>query len=129
MDLNVVTKALLESEEGFNVTQSDESLIIINDVGINAVLVVQGSQIIVESLLFKADVVTDQAALDDYILKTHKLVPLTAVGKSEVEGQFYYSAFGALSSESKVESVVLEVEELFNNVAELLEGYSEFLNK
>ncbi|EJL6462608.1 DUF2170 family protein (plasmid) [Vibrio cholerae] len=129
MDLNVVTKALLESEEGFNVTQSDESLIITNDVGINAVLVVQGSQIIVESLLFKADVVTDQAALDDYILKTHKLVPLTAVGKSEVEGQFYYSAFGALSSESKVESVVLEVEELFNNVAELLEGYSEFLNK
>ncbi|EJL6492297.1 DUF2170 family protein [Vibrio cholerae] len=129
MDLNVVTKALLESDEGFNVTQSDESLIITNDVGINAVLVVQGSQIIVESLLFQADAVADQAALDDYILKTHKLVPLTAVGKSEVEGQFYYSAFGALSSESKVESVVLEVEELFRNVAELLEGYSEFLIK
>ncbi|HHY0525326.1 TPA: DUF2170 family protein [Vibrio parahaemolyticus] len=129
MDLNVVIKALLESDEGFSVTQSDDSLIITNDVGINAVLVVQGSQIVVESLLFPVDEVSDQAELDDYILKTHKLVPLTAVGKSEIEGQFYYSAFGALSSESKVESVLLEVVELFRNVAELLEGYSEFLIK
>lgn len=63
LDLNVVTKALLESDEGFSVTQSDDSLIITNDVGINAVLVVQGSQIVVESLLFPVDEVSDQAEL------------------------------------------------------------------
>lgn len=127
MELQAVSNALIESQEGFSVEQMGECLAITNEVGIVAHLAVAGSQITVETLLFPAEQVNDVNALNSHILATHKLVPLTAVSTTEVEGNLYYSAFGALSSESKVESVVTEVSTLFSNTVELLDAYSDFL--
>ncbi|CAH7370738.1 Cytoplasmic protein [Vibrio crassostreae] len=127
MELQAVSNALIESQEGFSVEQMGDCLAITNEVGIVSHLAVVGSQITVETLLFPAEQVKDVNELNSHILATHKLVPLTAVSTTEVEGNLYYSAFGALSSESKVESVVIEVVTLFSNTVELLDAYSDFL--
>ena len=127
MELQAVSNALIESQEGFSVEQMGECLAITNEVGIVSHLAVVGSQITVETLLFPAEQVKDVNELNSHILATHKFVPLTAVSTTEVEGNLYYSAFGALSSESKVESVVIEVVTLFSNTVELLDAYSDFL--
>lgn len=127
MDLSAVSQALQESKENFAVTEVGECLEIVNQDGVKAHLAVCGSQVTVETLLFPADLVKDTAALNEYVLRTHKLVPLTAVHVTELNGNLFYSAFGALSSVSKLESVVIEVETLFNNVADLLDAYAEFL--
>ena len=80
-----------------------------------------------ESLLFPASDVKDKPALDHEILSTHMVFPLTTVGISTIGGDEYYTAFGALSAQSKPESIVIEVETLFQNVASFLDAYETHL--
>ena len=42
-------------------------------------------------------------------------------------GDEYYTAFGSLSSQSKPESVMIEVQTLFQNVEAFLDAYAEHL--
>ncbi|OCQ53975.1 hypothetical protein Ppb6_00700 [Photorhabdus australis subsp. thailandensis] len=127
MELNQVITALEKSDNNWAVEQTGECLVITNEDGVKAHLAICGKQITVEALLFSEEYVSDIAALNKFILETHKMIPLTSVGITAVDGQSYYTAFGALSSESKVDSVVIEVSMLFTNIAELLDAYSEFL--
>ncbi|MBS9438022.1 DUF2170 family protein [Photorhabdus noenieputensis] len=127
MELNQVIKALNESGNNWTVEQIGECLAITNEDGIKAHLAICGRQITVEALLFSEENVLDPASLNQFILETHKMMPLTSVGITKVDGQSYYAAFGSLSSESKQESVVIEVSMLFANITELLDAYSEFL--
>jgi uncharacterized protein YjfI (DUF2170 family) len=53
--------------------------------------------------------------------------PLTTIGISNVAGSQYYVAFGALSSQSKQESIVIEIETLFQNVEAFIDAYQGFL--
>lgn len=122
-DLN----ALLAEHAGWNVTQSGDSLHLTNEDGIEAFLAVAGEQILVETLLFPQQGVKDIAALNDMILRTHKMFPLTTVGINEINGDSYYAAFGSLSSHSKGETVVIEVATLFRNVEAFLELYQDYL--
>ena len=71
--------------------------------------------------------VADIAALNQQILKTHQVFPLTTIGITTVEDEDYYMAFGALSSQSKEESIIIEVETLFDNVAAFLDAYEDYL--
>ncbi|OYD23575.1 YjfI family protein [Oceanimonas baumannii] len=118
---------LLAKRQGWHCSLESDSLLITNEEGLEAYLAVSGEQIIVETLLFPASVVTDTAALNDTILRTHQLFPLTTVGISHIKGDDYYIAFGALSSGSKEESVQIEVETLFRNTEAFLELYQEHL--
>ncbi|WP_207631833.1 DUF2170 family protein [Photorhabdus sp. RW14-46] len=127
LELNQVIKALNESGNNWSVEQIGECLAMTNEDGIKAHLAICGRQITVEALLFSEENVLDPASLNQFILETHKMIPLTSVGITKVEGQSYYTAFGSLSSESKQESVVIEVSTLFANITELLDAYSEFL--
>ncbi len=127
LELNQVIKALNESGNNWTVEQIGECLAITNEDGIKAHLAICGRQITVEALLFSEENVLDPASLNQFILETHKMMPLTSVGITKVDGQSYYAAFGSLSSESKQESVVIEVSMLFANITELLDAYSEFL--
>ncbi|KAA1190143.1 DUF2170 family protein [Photorhabdus heterorhabditis] len=127
MELNQVITELEKSDNNWTVEQIGECLVITNEDGIKAHLAICGKQITVEALLFSEEYVSDTAALNKFILETHKMIPLTSVGITVVDGQSYYAAFGALSSESKMESIVIEVSMLFTNIAELLDAYSEFL--
>lgn len=120
-------ESLLTQYDDFVVTREEGCLLIANPDGIDAWLAISGEQILVESLLFSADQVANKAALDHEILSTHMVFPLTTVGISTINGQEYYTAFGALSAQSKADSVVIEVETLFQNVASFLDAYETHL--
>ena len=100
-----------------------------NDEGIDAFAYVGEQQIIIESALFAADSVDDTAALNDLILRTHQLLSLTAISIKKIDGQDYYIAFGALSSDSKDSVIIQEIETLFSNINDFLDLYSEHLKQ
>lgn len=120
-------ESLLKQYDDYVVTKEEGCLLIANRDGIDAWLAISGEQLLVESLLFAASQVKDKAALDHEILSTHMVFPLTTVGISTINGEEYYTAFGALSAQSKAESVVIEVETLFQNVASFLDAYETHL--
>lgn len=121
-DLNQL-EALLTDNQDLVVTKEQNCLMIANSDGIDAWLAISGEQIIVETLLFAKSEVKDSAALNEEILKTHMLFPLTTVGISQVGGDEYYTAFGSLSSQSKSESILIELNTLFQNVEAFIDAY------
>jgi len=125
-DLSTIEKSL--SQQGKWVVHSeDDCLFITNEDGLDAYVAVSGAQIVVESILFASEAVADIAGLNQQILKTHQVFPLTTIGITTVEDEDYYMAFGALSSQSKEESIIIEVETLFDNVAAFLDAYEDYL--
>ena len=118
---------VVSAQEGYVVTHEADCLLIANEDGIDAWLAISGEQILVESLLFSIDEVKDTARLNEEILRTHMLFPLTTIGISAVAGTQYYTAFGSLSSQSKQESVLIEISTLFQNVEAFLDAYQDFL--
>ena len=120
-------ESLLQEHDDFVITREEGCLLIANQDGIDAWLAIIGEQILVESLLFPASEVKDRAALNHDILSTHMVFPLTTVGISTINDEEYYTAFGALSAQSKPESIVIEVETLFQNVASFLDAYETHL--
>ncbi|GAA6184244.1 MULTISPECIES: DUF2170 family protein [Alteromonadaceae] len=121
-------ETLLSKNDNIVVTREDNCLLIGNGDGLDAWLALSGEQIIIESILFSSSEVKDKAALNEEILKTHMLFPLTTIGISQVAEQDYYTAFGALSSQSKAESIQIELDALFHNVAAFLDAYQEHLH-
>lgn len=120
-------ESLFQEQDDYVITRETDCLLIANQDGLDAWLAISGEQIIVESLLFSSTQVKDQAALDHEILSTHMIFPLTTVGISNVGGEEYYTAFGALSAQSKAESIQIEVATLFQNVASFLDAYESHL--
>lgn len=90
---------------------------------------VSGDQIMVESVLWPLDEVSDVAAFNDAILRTHKYFSLSTISLDRVgdEGD-YYHMFGSLSSSSLLSNVVFEIEVLASNVIQATEVYAEFLS-
>lgn len=121
-DLNQLETLFLDNND-LVVTREEDCLLIANSDGLDAWLAISGEQILVESLLFSSNEVKDKAALNEEILKTHMLFPLSTVGISQVAGEEYYTAFGALSSQSKAESIMIEITALFHNVEAFLDAY------
>lgn len=121
-DLNQL-EALLSDNQDLVVTQEQDCLLVANSDGIDAWIAISGEQIIIETLLFAKSEVKSTAALNEEILKTHMLFPLTTVGISSVGGDDYYTAFGSLSSQSKGESIIIELNTLFQNVEAFIDAY------
>ena len=122
-------KVLAESQSDWVVEQEGDCLSLSNDEGIDAFAYVGEQQIIIESALFSADSVDDTAALNDLLLRTHQLLSLTAISIKKIDGQDYYIAFGALSSDSKDSVIIQEIETLFSNMNDFLDLYSEHLKQ
>ena len=75
-DLNQL-ETLLADHKDLVITREENCLLIANTDGIDAWLAISGEQILVESLLFAKSEVKDHAALNEEILKTHMIFPLT----------------------------------------------------
>lgn len=118
---------LIAKQEGSAVHSENGCLCVTNEDGLDAYVAVSGAQIVIESILFAKNQVANTAGLNEEILKTHQIFPLTTIGITLVDGEEYYIAFGALSSQSKEESIVIEIETLFNNVAGFLDAYETYL--
>lgn len=121
-------KVLIEDQSSWVAEAEGECLTVSNDEGVDVFVYVGGQQILVETALFAAQNVTDKTQLNDLILRSHQLVPLTTIGLKPIGSEDYYVAFGALSVDSKNSVVIEEIEALFDNVSEFLDLYSEFLN-
>lgn len=121
-------KTLVEQQVGWVAESESNCLSISNDEGIDAFVYVGEEQIVVEAVLFPLSSVDNPVALNDLILRTHQLLPLTTVSIQAIDGEDYYVAFGALSAGSDEAVVIEEVETLFANVDEFLTLYSEHLN-
>ena len=88
------------------------------------ILSVSGSQILVDTLLWPVDEVSDSAAFNEMILKTHKLLPLSTFGiRPGPDGKDYYEMFGSLSAGSVLESVLFEIETLADNAMQTAAAY------
>jgi uncharacterized protein len=119
---------LVSKHNDLAVTQEDGTLVITNEDGIEAYLTVSGEQILVETLLFPADQVKDISNLNADLLRTHMVFPLTSTGITTISGEDYYTAFGALSAQSKEESIFIEIDTLFQNVNDMLDAYASHLH-
>lgn len=119
---------LFSKREGWAVTNEGDCVCVTNEDGLDAYIAISGDQILVESILFAKGQVTDTGALNEEILKTHHIFPLTAIALTKLDEQEYYMAFGALSSKSAAETLMIEVELLFSNLPGFLEAYENFLN-
>jgi len=126
---NETLKVLAESQPSWVVDAEGDCLRISNDEGIDAFIYVGDRQIVAETALFPAAAVTDKAVLNDLILRTHRLLPLTTICINKIGDQDYYTAFGSLSIDSKDSVIVEEIETLFANVDEFIELYNEHLNE
>lgn len=91
-------------------------------------ITVGGEQILVEAVLFGVDDIKDTAKFNEYVLKTHKYLPLSTISldTDETHGD-YYHMFGALSSSSSVNEVILEITTLADNVIQATEAFMGFL--
>ena len=89
---------------------------------------VSGQQIIAEAVLWKASDVQDVHALNDEVLRTHKLFPLSTISLDRLpDGSEYYTVFGSLSASSLLSNVVLEIETLAANAIKMADGYRSHL--
>lgn len=91
-------------------------------------LTVSGEQIVADAVLWPFSLVKDAHALNDEVLRTHKLFPLSTISLDRFpDGSDYYTIFGALSSASLVQNIVLEIETLAANAIKATEAYGEHL--
>ena len=90
-------------------------------------LTVSGEQIVVEAMLWSVSEVNNPALFNETVLRTHKYFPLSNISLDKMDGDDCYHMFGALSSASSLQDVILEIEMLASNVIQATEAYSEFL--
>jgi len=126
---NDTLKEIAESQASWVVDKKGECLTITNDEGIDAYIYIGEQQIIAETTLFPASKVTDNATMNDLILRTHHLLPLTTICINAIGGEDFYTAFGSLSVDSKGSVIIEEIETLFANVGEFMELYKDHLIK
>lgn len=91
-------------------------------------LTVAGEQIVVEAMLWSVSEVNNPSLFNETVLRTHKYFPLSNISLDKMDGDDCYHMFGALSSASSLQDVILEIEMLASNVIQATEAYSEFLN-
>ncbi len=126
---NSSLKDLAAAQPSWVVETEGDCLSISNDEGVDVFVYAGEQQILVEAALFPAADVSDSAALNGLILRSHQLLPLTSICINQISGEDYYLAFGALSTDSKDGVVIEEIETLFANVNEFLDLYQEYLNE
>lgn len=90
-------------------------------------LTVSGEQIVVEAMLWSVSEVNNPPLFNETVLRTHKYFPLSNISLDKMDGDDCYHMFGALSSASSLQDVILEIEMLASNVIQATEAYSEFL--
>lgn len=92
-------------------------------------LTVSGEQIVADAVLWPLSMVKDPSVLNDEVLRTHKLFPLSTISLDRFpDGDEYYSIFGALSSASSLANIVQEIETLAANAIKATEAYASHLN-
>lgn len=124
--LSEIEEAL--SSAGYIVERLDDQTLRILDRPVDpieAVLVRTDTEILVQTALLPVEAVRDRARVNERILRSHKLIPLTTVAIEKIGEREFYIAFGALAAESRPEVVVKEVDFLYANLDDIAELFEE----
>ena len=95
--------------------------------GLDVLVVAAGEQVLAAVMLVEADRVPARESFDRFLLSTHKLVPLSTFGITQIAGAEWYELFGSLSSHSRAEVIVEEVATLAVNAVEAAEMVNEWI--
>lgn len=119
------------AELNVKIDYNDHSFIIImNDYGdLRLNVLFTSRQIIIETIIYPLSAIQRQDLFNAFILRHQKLLPLSSVAISRLKNDEYYVAFGALSLNSSLEDVVLEIATLAANALDLAELIEQYTNK
>lgn len=119
------------AELNVKIDYNDHSfIIIINDYGdLRLNVLFTSRQIIIETIICPLSAIQRQDLFNAFILRHQKLLPLSSVAISRLKNDEYYVAFGALSLNSSLEDVVLEIATLAANALDLAELIEQYTNK
>ena len=119
------------AELNVKIDYNDHSFIIImNDYGdLRLNVLFTSRQIIIETIICPLSTIQRQDLFNAFILRHQKLLPLSSVAISRLKNDEYYVAFGALSLNSSLEDVVLEIATLAANALDLAELIEQYTNK
>ena len=119
------------AELNVKIDYNDHSFIIImndyDDLRLNVLFT--SRQIIIETIICPLSAIQRQDLFNAFILRHQKLLPLSSVAISRLKNDEYYVAFGALSLNSSLEDVVLEIATLAANALDLAEVIEQYTNK
>ncbi|HCM6859230.1 TPA: DUF2170 family protein [Klebsiella pneumoniae] len=119
------------AELNVKIDYNDHSFIIImnnyGDLRLNVLFT--SRQIIIETIICPLSAIQRQDLFNAFILRHQKLLPLSSVAISRLKNDEYYVAFGALSLNSSLEDVVLEIATLAANALDLAELIEQYTNK
>ena len=119
------------AELNVNIDDNEHSFIIImndyDDLRLNVLFT--SRQIIIETIICPLSAIQRQDLFNAFILRHQKLLPLSSVAISRLKNDEYYVAFGALSLNSSLEDVVLEIATLAANALDLAELIEQYTNK
>lgn len=118
------------AELDIDVENNESSLIIkMNDYGdLKLTVLFTSKQIIIETYICPVNTIRDTAEFNLFLLRNQKVLPLSSVGITRVKQEEYYIAFGALSLNSSLDDVTLEITTLVENaldIAEITQDYSQ----
>lgn len=119
------------AELNVKIDYNDHSFIIImNDYGdLRLNVLFTSRQIIIETIICPLSTIQRQDLFNAFILRHQKLLPLSSVAISRLKNDEYYVAFGALSLNSSLEDVVLEIATLAANALDLAELIEQYTNE
>lgn len=93
-------------------------------------LAISGEQIVVEATLFPLSSINDVVVFNEMALRSRSMFPLSALSiEKDGNGIDQYVMYGALSSGSKLESIVTEIETLADNIINAAKAFESFYNK
>lgn len=127
--VETLSAALLQSSTlNLNIRHEADALIIkLDDYGdLQLNLLLASRQIIIETYICPLSEIKQQDAFNAFLLRNQKLLPLSSVGISPVGGEEYYVAFGALSLNSSLDDILLEISTLAQNALDLAELTDDF---
>ncbi|MEA1146768.1 DUF2170 family protein [Klebsiella pneumoniae] len=127
-----LASALQQAPElNVNIDDNEHSFIIImNDYGdLRLNVLFTSRQIIIETIICPLSTIQRQDLFNAFILRHQKLLPLSSVAISRLKNDEYYVAFGALSLNSSLEDVVLEIATLAANALDLAELIEQYTNE
>jgi uncharacterized protein YjfI (DUF2170 family) len=82
---------------------------------------VNGEQILVATLLWPVAEQKEAARFNEFLLRTHKMIPLSTFGITTVAGTDYYELFGSLSAFCSFDEVLTELRMLATNAIDAAE--------
>lgn len=118
------------AELDIDIENNESSLIIkMNDYGdLPLAVLFTSQQIVIATYICPVNTIRDTAEFNLFLLRNQKVLPLSSVSITRVKQEEYYVAFGALSLNSSLADVMLEITTLVENaldIAEITQVYSQ----